>query len=78
MPNHDELELPCEEKLEASQREIQRLSEENSQLLKASNDFGQLAERLNTALRQERRVGEADRRRWERLGSKPRRSSASQ
>lgn len=74
--NHDDNDLPCEEKLEASQREIQRLCEENGQLLKASNAFGQLAERLNTELRQERRVGEGDRRRWERAGAPSRRAGA--
>jgi hypothetical protein len=74
--NHDDHDVPCEEKLEASQREIQRLCEENTELLKASNAFGQLAERLNTELRQERRIGEGDRRRWDRAGSPSRRARA--
>jgi predicted RNase H-like nuclease (RuvC/YqgF family) len=69
-------EVPCQERLAASQREIQKLREENSELMKASNAFGQLAERLNTELRQVRRLGDADRRRWSRPGAMPRRSSA--
>ena len=69
----DNGDLPMEERLEASRLEIQRLREENSRLLEASKAFGQLAERLNTQLKEERRLGEADRRKWSRLGSVPRR-----
>jgi hypothetical protein len=65
-----------EERLEASRLEIQRLREENARLVEASNAFGQLAERLNTELQQERRLGEADRRRWSRLGTPSRRLPA--
>jgi hypothetical protein len=74
MANNDDPDSPCEERLEASQVEIAALREENEQLLKASNDFGQLAERLNTELR-DRRRGQPDRRRWPRLGAVPRRAS---
>jgi hypothetical protein len=65
-----------EERLETSRLEIQRLREENERLIEASNAFGQLAERLNTELQQERRLGEADRRRWSRLGAPSRRAPA--
>lgn len=73
MPNHEDGDLPLKQRLEAIQLEIQRLREENAQLLEASKAFGQLAERLNTQLQEERRLGEADRRRWSRLGSVARR-----
>jgi hypothetical protein len=66
--------MSLEARLEASRLEIQRLREENARLIEASNVFGQLAERLNMEL-QERRLGEADRRRWSRLGAPSRRSS---
>ncbi|MEN3336461.1 MAG: hypothetical protein V7647_137 [Acidobacteriota bacterium] len=36
---------------------VQRLEEENDQLRKAAGAFGQLAERLNQSLQQERRTG---------------------
>ena len=75
MSSHQDNDIPCEERLEASQREIQRLREQNGQLIQASNDFGQLAERLNSELRKERRLGEEDRRRRFRPGSVPRRES---
>jgi hypothetical protein len=74
VPYRENRDLPLEERLEASRLEIQRLREENSRLLEASKVFGQLAERLNTQLQEERRRGEADRRRWSRLGTTPRRS----
>lgn len=66
--------MSLEARLEESRLEIQRLREENARLVEASNAFGQLAERLNTELK-ERRMGEADRRRWARLGSPSRRVS---
>jgi hypothetical protein len=72
--DQDDPDIPCEDQLEASQREIQKLREENRELLKASNAFGQLAERLNSELRNERRLGETDRRRQSRPGSMSRRS----
>ena len=75
MSNNQDDDLPLEKRLEASQLEIQRLREENLQLLEASKAFGQLAERLNSQLQEERRLGDADRRRWSRLGTAPRRAS---
>lgn len=77
MSNQEDSDASWEERLEASRLEIQRLREENARLIEASNAFGQLAERLNTALQQERRLGETDRRRWSRLGALSRRASAS-
>ena len=76
MPNDEDTEIPCEERLQATEQEIRKLREENGELMKASNAFGQLAERLNTELRQERRLGDADRRRWTRAGTIPRRAPA--
>ena len=70
-----EPEMRCEEKLEATLQDNQRLREQNGQLLKASNTFGQLAERLNTELRLERRLAGEDRRRQARPSSAPRRAS---
>jgi hypothetical protein len=52
----------CEEELEAVRRENELLREQNHHLADASDDFGQLAERLNTALRAERRIQAIDRR----------------
>jgi hypothetical protein len=74
--NQEDTDASWEERLEASRLEIQRLREENARLMESSNAFGQLAERLNTELQQERRLGEADRRRWARLGAPSRRASA--
>jgi len=45
----------CEEKLK-------QLEEENQHLREASRAFGQLAERLNNTLQDERRIAESDRR----------------
>ena len=45
----------CEEK-------IKELEEENQHLRQASHAFGQLAERLNQTLRDERRIAGSDRR----------------
>jgi predicted nucleic acid-binding Zn-ribbon protein len=75
MANTDDRDTPCEERLEATKVEINELRENNEQLLKSSNDFGQLAERLNTELQQERRRGQPDRRRWPRIGAVSRRAS---
>jgi hypothetical protein len=76
--NQEDSEASWKERLEASRLEIQRLREENARLVEASNAFGQLAERLNTELQQERRMGEADRRRWSRLGTPSRRAASSE
>jgi hypothetical protein len=76
VPNQEDSNLPWEQRLEASRLEIQRLREENLQLREASSVFGQLAERLNTELQQERRLGEADRRRSTRPDSPLRRAIA--
>ena len=75
VPDYKDCVASLKERLEESRLEIQRLREENARLLEASTAFGQLAERLNTEL-QERRLGEADRRRWARIGSPGRRASA--
>jgi hypothetical protein len=50
----------CEEQLEVLRRENARLREENHHLMSASVGFGQLAERLNTALQVERHFGAPD------------------
>jgi hypothetical protein len=42
---------------------VHNLEEENRQLRRAAASFGQLAERLNEQLSQERRIAERDRRR---------------
>lgn len=76
--NDENPDIPCEERLEASQLEIQRLSEQNAQLTEASNAFGQLAERLNLELQQELRLGEPDRRRSPRSGAVERRTLSAQ
>ncbi len=44
--------------LEACKETVQRLEEENGQLRQAAGAFGQLAERLNHNLREERRLGD--------------------
>ena len=71
MAINDDPDAPWEDQLDASKREIHELRQENEQLSKASNDFGQLAERLNA----ERRRGQPDRRRWPRIGAVSRRAS---
>ena len=67
VPKHDQITRNhlslCEEELEALRRENDRLREENQHLTGASDGFGQLAERLNTALRAERRIEIVGRRR---------------
>jgi predicted RNase H-like nuclease (RuvC/YqgF family) len=52
---------------------VQRLEEENSDLRRAAGEFGQLAERLNVALREERRIAD-DRRQQVRVRSDRRQS----
>lgn len=59
--------------LEACKETVQRLEEENGQLRQAAGTFGQLAERLNQTLRDERRLG--DERRTMTRPSSDRRSS---
>jgi len=51
-----------EEELKRCHEEIRRLKAENHDLRRASETFGYLAERLNMALRAERRLRETDRR----------------
>lgn len=46
---------------------VQRLEEENLHLRRAAGEFGQLAERLNVRLREERRVAADDRRQQPRV-----------
>lgn len=48
--------------LEDCQETVRHLEEENHELREAAGTFGQLAERLNSALREERRQSAADRR----------------
>jgi len=55
-------------------KRLAQLEEENDQLRRAAEDFGLLAERLNTELRQDRRVG-SDRRREPRSGTERRQAS---
>lgn len=58
-----------DERLKDCLTTVQHLKEENRQLRDAAASFGQLAERLNEALGQERRGSQADRRRQSREGS---------
>lgn len=51
--------------LQECEDKVRRLEEENQHLREASDTFGQLAERLNVTLRNERRAGN-DRRQWPR------------
>lgn len=53
---------PSEQELHRLRLENQRLVAENASLRKAADAFGELAERLNLELREERRRGDADRR----------------
>ena len=46
---------------------VERLEEENRHLRRAAGEFGQLAERLNVRLREERRVSADDRRQQARI-----------
>ena len=54
---------------------LAQLEEENEQLRRSAVKFGQLAERLNTELREERRAG-TDRRRGTRPGTDRRQDPA--
>jgi predicted RNase H-like nuclease (RuvC/YqgF family) len=58
-----------DERLKNCLTTVQHLKEENRQLRDAAASFGQLAERLNEALGQERRGSETDRRHQAREGS---------
>ena len=49
-----------EDELARCRKQIQVLREENEQLRRASNAFGALADRLNDALREERRARGVD------------------
>src|ERR1700737_1369614 len=64
--NHDQMTRErlamVEEQLKALPRENDRLRKKNHHLIGAPVGFGQLAERLNTALQVERRIGATDRR----------------
>jgi hypothetical protein len=60
----------CEEK-------VKHLEEENEHLRDASRAFGQLAERLNTKLQDERRVAGSDRRQRPRSNGERRQSRES-
>lgn len=65
-----------DERLKDCLTTVKNLEEENRQLREAAASFGQLAERLNEALGEERRGPESDRRRQSREG--PDRRSHSQ
>jgi hypothetical protein len=69
MADHDDTD-PLAECIET----VHRLEEENDQLRKAAGAFGQLAERLNQTLQQERRTG-TDRRDGSRVATDRRASS---
>ena len=58
--------------IENCHRMIRDLVEENAVLRKSGNDFGHLAERLNAALREERRFTEQLKRNSARTSRKPR------
>jgi hypothetical protein len=64
------MELPTS--IENCHRMIRELVEENAVLRKSGNDFGHLAERLNAALREERRFTEQLKRNSARTSRKPR------
>ena len=57
-----------DERLKDCLTTVQHLKEENRQLRDAASSFGQLAERLNEALGQERRGPQSERRRQSREG----------
>ena len=63
------MELPTS--IEHCHRLIRDLVEENAVLRKSGNDFGHLAERLNAALREERRFTEQLKRNSARTSRKP-------
>lgn len=64
----------CIEAVHRLEKEKERLEDENEQLRQAAGAFGQLAERLNQTLRDERRQG-ADRRQTVRPAAERRASS---
>jgi hypothetical protein len=64
------MELPTS--IENCHRMILELVEENAVLRKSGNDFGHLAERLNAALREERRFTDQLKRNSARTSRKPR------
>lgn len=64
----------CQDTVEQLQQEQAHLKEENRHLRQAAGVFGQLAERLNVTLREERRKTE-DRRRSHRPGPDRRRTA---
>jgi hypothetical protein len=64
-----------DERLKDCLTTVQHLTEENRHLRDAAASFGQLAERLNEALGQERRGSESDRRRQSREDTDRRSSS---
>jgi predicted RNase H-like nuclease (RuvC/YqgF family) len=62
-------------RLEACEETVRHLEEENRELRDAAGTFGQLAERLNSALRKERREAVGDRRRTDRYDADRRQSA---
>ena len=54
--------LRMDEELARCKDEVRELKEENQQLRQASDTFGALADRLNSSLRDERRLRDTDRR----------------
>ena len=62
-----ETDKPIERALQECEDKVKDLEEENQHLRDASDAFGQLAERLNQTLKQERRLG-SDRRESPRPG----------
>ncbi|MDQ3350210.1 MAG: hypothetical protein M3545_19870 [Acidobacteriota bacterium] len=60
--------------LQACMETVQRLEEENEHLRTAAGAFGQLAERLNQSLQEERRTG-AERRSLQRINNERRSAS---
>ena len=56
----------CQQTVEKLEEQKEHLEEENRHLRQAAGAFGQLAERLNTTLREERRRHGGDRRRLRR------------
>jgi hypothetical protein len=67
----------CQETVESLVQEQAQLKEENRHLRQAAGVFGQLAERLNVTLREERRKND-DRRRDHRAGPDRRRAAAAE
>ena len=63
--------------LQDCEETVKELEEENQQLRESSQAFGQLAERLNVTLQNERRTAAADRRQRPRPGGDRRQSRGS-